>query len=79
MELTVDNIKAIFKEEVDASLNIEELSANQDFMDFGVDSLDRSSVFLTIEDEFGVHVPDADIESLRTIEAIIQYVKQKLA
>lgn len=79
MKVTEENIRNIFKEEVDESVDVSALAPDEDFIDFGVDSLDRSSVFLSIEDNFGVHIPDVDVESVRTINKIIEYLNEKIA
>lgn len=77
MEITTEKIKKIFKYEVDANLNIDELRPDEDFIAFGGDSLDRSSVVLAIEDTFGVPIPDTDIKELRTIDSILAYVTER--
>lgn len=77
MEINIDNIKAIFRSEVDPSVDIESLKPDEDFKDYGVDSLDRSSVFLEIEDEFDVTISDKDIDELRTLNKIENYLKKK--
>lgn len=77
MDLTIENLKVIFKREADESLPIDELGDSENFTDFGVDSLDRSSVFLAIEDDFGVHIPDEKIEELETLNELLAYIKQQ--
>ncbi len=43
----------------------------------GVDSLDTAIVFLTISEQLGVMVPDADIDALDTVERIAAYVAER--
>ena len=39
--------------------------------DLGADSLSVVDLIMSIEDEFGVQIPDDAVESLRTIDAIV--------
>lgn len=75
MDANIQNIKAILKEEVDEKVDVDNLDPDISLMDQGVDSLDRSSVFLRIEDEFGVSISDQQIEELDTINKIIEFLK----
>jgi acyl carrier protein len=77
MEKNIENLRKILRAEADPSLSIDELANDDNFIDFGVDSLDRSSFFLAIEDNFGIHIPDEEIESLETLNAILDYIKGK--
>ena len=47
--------------------------------DLGVDSLDIASIFLAIRENFGVLVPDDEIDALDTIERIALYVDEHQA
>ncbi|MBE0440358.1 MAG: acyl carrier protein [Gammaproteobacteria bacterium] len=44
----------------------------------GIDSLDFSGVLFNMEEAFGIEIPDADIDSLQTINDILVYVNKKL-
>lgn len=76
MEVTLENVKAIFKKEVDPRVDVENMDPNKSITDQGVDSLDRSSAFLSLEDEFGITVTDSDIEQLDTLYKILGFIKQ---
>lgn len=45
----------------------------------GVDSLDMANILLSIEEKYGVKIPDEDIEKLDTINAIALYLSNKQA
>ncbi len=45
--------------------------------DLGIDSLDLYEVFMEIEKEFEIQIPDEDAERLRTIGSVIKYIKDK--
>ena len=42
--------------------------------DFEADSLDFVDMVMTLEDEFGIEVPDDAIESLRTVGDVVKFV-----
>ena len=44
----------------------------------GLDSLDTYNLLLSIEETFGVQVPDEDIEDLETIDAVVAYVNERV-
>ena len=41
---------------------------------FEADSLDIVDMVMTLEDEFGIEVPDDAIESLRTVGDVVNFV-----
>jgi len=43
-----------------------------------VDSLDLSGMLLSIEEAFGVEVPDEDIDGIQTINDIVAYVNSNM-
>ena len=74
---TIEEIKEIIKEEVKERVDIDALDGAASLDDAGVDSLDMSSAFMNIEDKYGIKIPDADIEKLRTVNDIVSYVNDK--
>ena len=46
--------------------------------DLGADSLDVVELVMALEEEFGIEVPDEDVESIRTIGDIVQYVGARI-
>lgn len=47
--------------------------------DLGADSLDVVELVMGIEEAFGIEVPDDDVENIRTIQDVIQYVRERTA
>lgn len=45
--------------------------------ELGVDSMDLATVALVLQDEFGIEVDEDDYPKLRTLDAIVRYVKGK--
>ena len=46
---------------------------------FDADSLDRVVRVMTLEDEFGIEVPDDAIENLHTVGDVVRFVDSQLA
>lgn len=46
--------------------------------DLGVDSLDVIDILMSVEYEFKIEVPDEDAENVKTVEQMVEYVKNKL-
>lgn len=43
-------------------------------VDLGADSLDLVELLMTLEDEFGVSIPDDEIENVKTVKQIVDYI-----
>lgn len=46
--------------------------------DLGVDSLESVEVVMSIEEEFGIEIPDEDAEKLLTVPDLLQYLEKRL-
>ena len=42
--------------------------------DLKADSLDTVEMLMTVEDEFGIQIPDEDAVNLNTIKSIVDYI-----
>ena len=45
--------------------------------DLNADSLDVVELLMAIDDTFGVTVPDEDVQSLKTVKDIVDYVESR--
>ena len=43
--------------------------------DLNADSIDVVDLLMTIEDEFEVEIPDEEIENIRTVAALVEYIE----
>lgn len=75
--MVFEKIKSILAEQFDVekdditfNTNIEE--------DLDADSLDVFDVLMSLEDEFSVEIPDEDIESLKNVGALVNYIENKM-
>jgi len=57
----------IEEDSITAETNIQE--------DLGADSLDVVDLIMSLEDEFEFEVPDHEVENIRTVGALVQFVE----
>ncbi|WP_405341299.1 acyl carrier protein [Ruminococcus sp.] len=43
--------------------------------DLGADSLDVVDLLMSIEDEFEIEIPDEEIENIRTVADLVNYIE----
>lgn len=72
-EVTTSRIREILADAVD-SFDGADLADSDSLGDAGMDSLDRASLFLAIEEELGLKISDDLFEELDTLEAIARHV-----
>jgi acyl carrier protein len=76
MEAVVQRVSSIVGEQ----LGVEEADLVPEASlldDLGADSLDVVELVMALEEEFGIEVPDDDVENIRTIQDIVLYVEGK--
>ena len=70
---TFEKIRALLAEKLDN--DPAKITMERDIMsDFEDDSLDIVDMVMTLEDEFGIEVPDDTIENLRTVGDVVEFV-----
>ena len=47
--------------------------------DLGADSLDLVDLVMSVEEEFGVKVADEDLENIKTVGDIVDYIEENKA
>lgn len=45
--------------------------------DLGADSLDMVEMLMTLEEEFGISIPDEDAMNLKTVGDIVSYIESR--
>ncbi|MDE5600464.1 MAG: acyl carrier protein [Oscillospiraceae bacterium] len=43
----------------------------------GADSLDVVDLVMSLEEEFGIEIPDEQIENMKTVGDIVKYIEEK--
>ena len=46
--------------------------------DLGADSLDVVELAMAVEDEFGVEIPDEEIEGLKTVGSVVEFIQSHM-
>lgn len=75
--MVFEKIKAILAEQLEA--DEEEMTMETKIADdLGADSLDVVELLMSIEDEFEVEIPDEEIENLKTIGDVVEYIQNNM-
>lgn len=71
--MTFEKIRTILSEQL--SVEEDEITLSSNIIDdLGADSLDLVDMAMTVEDEFGVELPEEMLEKVQTVEDIINYI-----
>ena len=73
--MVFDKVKKILCEqfEIDEDKITEDTSLIDDL---GADSLDLVDLVMSFEDEFGVEMPDEDIEGIKTVGDVVKFIEE---
>ena len=72
--MTFDKIRAILAEQLD--IDAEDITMETELAnDLGVDSIDAVELLMSIDAEFGVEIPDEEIENIKTIGKLVEYIE----
>ena len=72
--MVLEKIKTILSEQ----FSVEEKDINPETLledDLGADSLDVVDLLMTIEDDFEVEIPDEEVENIKTVGALVEYIE----
>ena len=72
--MVLEKIKAILSEQ----FSVDEKEITVDTLledDLGADSLDVVDLLMTIEDDFEVEIPDEEVENIKTVGALVEYIE----
>lgn len=72
-------LEAKLKEIIAKKLNVEEekiLPEARFIEDLGADSLDTVELVMAFEEAFGIEIPEADSDKIRTVGDAIKYIKE---
>ena len=75
--MVLEKVKAILSEQFD----VEEDSITPDTNlseDLEADSLDVVDLLMSIEDEFEIEVPDEEIENIKTVDQLVEYIEANM-
>lgn len=72
-----DEVKEILAEQLDVDPETIEMTSNLQ-TDLGADSLDAIDIVMSIEDQYGIEVPDSVIENMRSVEDIVSFIESNV-
>ena len=70
-----NEVKAIIVEELGQKEDNVTLESNLE-TDFGADSLDAIELVCSLEDKFGIKIPDEEAMALRTVKQLVDFVEE---
>lgn len=70
-----EKIRNIIADQLGVDAN--EITQSTTFEDLGVDSLDLFQILISLEEEFGVEIPNEDAENIKTIQDVVEYIKER--
>lgn len=72
----LERVKKVTVEEL--GVKEEEVSETASFTeDLGADSLDVVELVMALEEEFGIDIPDDDVNHIRTVGEAVAYIEKK--
>lgn len=74
--MVFEKVKTLLAEQLDA--DIDAITMDTDIgNDLGADSLDVVEMIMSLEDEFGIQVPDEKIEEIKTVGDLVNYIQSQ--
>lgn len=72
------DIAVAVKEVIGAHLvrDPEEISSAAFISELGADSLDTVEIVMSLEDRFGIEIPDAEVDKIETVENLVALVRR---
>lgn len=75
--MVFEKVKVILAEQFD--VDEDSLTNDTDLQDdLGADSLDVVDLLMSIEDEFEIEIPDEEIEHIRTVGELVNYIESNM-
>ena len=74
--MVLEKIKKILSEHF--SVDEKKITLETDIaVDLGADSLDVVDILMSLEDEFEIEIPDEDVENIKTVKQLVDYIKSQ--
>ncbi len=74
--MVFEKVKSLLAEQLDA--DAESITMDTDIgNDLGADSLDVVEMIMSLEDEFGIQIPDEQIEEIKTVGDLVNYIQSQ--
>lgn len=74
---TLETITSLIIDQL--GVDLEEVTTSASFRDdLGCDSLDDIELVMSAEEEFGIEIPDEDMDALKTVADAVAYIDRRL-
>lgn len=75
--MVFDKVKKIIVDQLDVEEDkVTEAASITD--DLGADSLDVVDLVMSFEEEFGIEIPDDQVEKIKTVGDIVKFIEEKV-
>ncbi|HKK94939.1 MAG TPA: acyl carrier protein [Anaerovoracaceae bacterium] len=75
--MVFEKIRELIIDQLGVDESLIELKTNL-MKDLEADSLDAVEIILSIEEEYGIEIPDEEAENLATVEDLVKYVEENV-
>lgn len=72
--MVFEKLREIISEQLELSEELITMESNL-MEDFDADSLDLVDLVMSVEDEFGVEVPEEAVENLKTVGDVVKFIE----
>ena len=72
---TLEKVRNIISEQLSVKLEDVKNDSNID-EELGADSLDLVEILMSLEDEFGISIPDEAIPEIKTIKDVVDFIEK---
>jgi acyl carrier protein len=77
MKATNNDVRTIIAE-VSILGNLSNIRDSISILDQGIDSLEAINIYLLLEEKFNVRIPDEVLDSVESIDSIVEYINKEL-
>lgn len=72
-----EKVKTVIVEQL--GIDEENVKMDSSFLDdLGADSLDIVEFIMALEEEFGLEIPDEDVEKIVTVKDVVEYISENI-
>lgn len=72
---TLEKVRSIISEQL--SVKLEDIKNDSNIAEeLGADSLDLVEILMSLEDEFGISIPDEAIPEIKTIKDVVNFIEK---
>lgn len=70
----IDKVKSVLADVL--HIEADAVTEDKSIVELGADSLDQVEIVMSLEDEYGVSIPDDDLPKIQTVKDIVDEIKK---